>query len=193
LDVVATPQHRSVSASLQIGAFVGTESWSTGNVFIPNVGLTGLFELVRAQQRFGLVLDGELRATAAASTFYGNVDLTGVGAHALLSYGRPLGRGLGRVGLGPGLAVSDVRVTPQTGVLTPAATVQPRTDVDATVALQLRWDLPLSTFMQAFVVAGADVAIVSGRYTAVVDGTTTTLLAPWRVRPTLRLGFAFGR
>ena len=40
---------------------------------------------------------------------------------------------------------------------------------------------------------GHEIFRVAGRYTAVVDGTTTTLLTTWPVRPTLRLGLAFGR
>ena len=46
--------------------------------------------------------------------------------------------------------------------------------------------------VRAFVAAGADIALAAGRYTAVVDGASTTLLTAWPVRPTLRIGLAIG-
>jgi hypothetical protein len=72
-------------------------------------------------------------------------------------------------------------------------TSRPRTDFDPTLAAQLRWDLPFARLASIFVVAGAEVGFVSGRYTAEVAGTSTTLLTTWPVRPTLRMGVTFGR
>jgi hypothetical protein len=189
VPVIAASSKRRVSSSFHVGAFAGTTSWASNSVLVPEAGLMALAERVAAANRLGVIVDGEVHGAVDVRTSYGNVDLSGFGAHALLSLGRTFARGVGRISLGPGFALSDVKVTLSTGT----AAARPRSDFDPTMALQLRWDLPITSSLDAFVVAGADVAFVAGRYTAVVDGTTTTLLTTWPVRPTLRLGLAFGR
>jgi phosphate/sulfate permease len=190
-SVVASPSPpERASGSFQLGAFAGAESWATGHELVPDVGLVAVLERVRDRARWGASLDGQLHSALDADTADGKVELSGGGAHLLLSYGRSFGGALGRLALGPGLAVSALRATPSTSVA--SATARNRTDLDWTVAVMLRWDVPVSGSLRAFVAAGADVALATGRYTAVVDGASTTLLTPWPVRPTLRLGLAFG-
>jgi hypothetical protein len=70
---------------------------------------------------------------------------------------------------------------------------QPRTDADPMLAALARWDLPVGRLARPFVAATVDVVPVRGAYTAVVNGTSRTLLAPWPVRPGLLAGIAFGR
>jgi hypothetical protein len=192
-EVVAATPARPSAWSYQLGAFLAAESWATGNVVVPAGGLETLFERVRGASRLGVALEGELRGTVDAATGYGNVALSGLGAHALFSYGRSFSRGVGRVAIGPGLAASDVRVTPRAGMAPVPATDQARSDIDATLAVEVRGDLALTRSVDAFVIAGADVAFVSGRYTAVVGSASTPLLTTWPVRPMLRLGLAIGR
>jgi hypothetical protein len=172
-----------------VGVFVGAESLTDGNLAAPQLGLAAVVEQVGPSARLGIIVDGDLHRAVDVPSSFGTMQLGGGSAHALLSLGRSFGRGVARAALGFGLAVSDVRLS--SGITTIAA--RSRTDLDPTLALQVRWDLPLATFAGVFAVAGADVAFVSGRYTADVGGTTTTLLSAWRVRPTLRLGVAFGR
>jgi len=187
----APPLGRRRSPSAWVGVFVGTESLTDGNRAVPQVGLAALFERVGASARIGVIVDGDLHRAVDVPSEFGTVELGGGGAHALVSLGRTFGHGVGRVGLGLGLTVSDVRVTTEPNATLLAA--RRRTDLDPTLALQVRWDLPLATSIDVFAVASADVAFVSGRYTADFAGTTTTLLSAWPVRPTLRLGVAFGR
>jgi hypothetical protein len=184
----APPASRS-RASWQVAAFAGAESWATGGVFVPDYGAAVLFERVTDASHLGFSIDGQLRGAVDVDTSFGKVELSGGGAHLFLSYGRAIGPGTGRVALGPGLAVSDVRATPASNV----AVGRPRTDVDWTLAALLRWDLPVARALTVFGAVGVDVAPNAGRYTAVVNGASTPLLTTWPVRPALRLGLALGR
>jgi hypothetical protein len=179
------------SSAFQIGIFAGAESLSAGNVFVPGGGLVALVERSGAVTRLGVVVDVDLHRTLDVATVYGNVELVGGGGHALVSFGHPVGRGVARVAVGLGVLISHARVT--TELAPTLTTARPRTDVDPTLAAQLRWDLPFARRAGVFAIAGAEVAFVSGRYTADVAGSSTTLLTTWPVRPTLRLGVTFGR
>ena len=178
-------------SAFQIGIFVGAESLSAANVLVPDAGLVALVERSGAATRLAVIVDVDLHRTLDVVTSYGTVELFGGGGHALLSFGHPLGRGMARVAAGPGLAVNRASVTTVTTAIPTAG--RSRTDFDPTLAAQLRLDLPFARAAGVFVVAGAEVALVSGRYTADVVGESTTLLATWPVRPTLRLGVTFGR
>jgi hypothetical protein len=190
VTTAAAPRAPS-AVRIGIGLFAGAEAVSTASVFVPEVGMAALVERRGAGTRLGVILDVDLHRSVDLHTAYGTVELLGGGGHALLSLGRALRRGVARAAVGLGLAVSDARVMTEP-TATPTA-ARPRTDLDPTLAMQLRWDLPLAALADIFVVAGADVVFVSGRYTAAVGGTTTTLLTTWPVRPTLRVGVAFGR
>jgi hypothetical protein len=173
----------------QMGAYAGGESWATGATFVATYGLDALVERVTGPRRLGASLDAELRGSADVGTPFGNVDLSGGATHLLLSYGRSFGAGVGRIALGPGVAFVTVRATPAPG----GGTARPRTDLDWTLALLARWDFPLTRALTAFGALGLDVALDAGRYTDVVDGVSTSVLTTWRVRPTVRVGFALGR
>jgi hypothetical protein len=190
-EVVAKRPPAPTSFALQFGLFAGAESLSAGNAFVPDAGLIAIIERVGAATRLGVVVDADLRRSVDVATTYGTLELSGWGGHALLSLGHALGRGVARAALGPGLAVSDARVT--AGPTATSTTARARTDYDPTLALQVRWDLPFARGAAVFVLAGAEVALVSGRYTADVAGTSTALLTTWPVRPMLRLGVTFGR
>jgi hypothetical protein len=181
----------SVRPSFNLGLFVGAEAWSSEQELLPGFGLVGGLERARGAGRVGVSVDAELRAGFLANTVDGRVSVSGGAAHVLLALGRAFGNvGTGRLLLGPGLAWTDLSTAPTLAASQVVA--RPRTDVDWTFAVRGRWDVPLVDSFGVFVMAGFDVAPVSARYTAVVDGRTTVLLSPWPVKPTVQLGLAFG-
>src|SRR5262249_46169459 len=137
----SSPPQRSSSA--WVGVFVGAESLAAGNLVVPQVGLAALVEQVGPSARIGLSVDGDLHRTVDVPSEFGTVALGGGSAHALLSLGRSFGRSVTRAALGFGLAVSDVRLS--SGITTISA--RPRTDLDPSIALQVRWDFPLAAHL----------------------------------------------
>ncbi|MDB4983786.1 MAG: hypothetical protein JWM82_4538, partial [Myxococcales bacterium] len=174
----------------QGGMFVGGQAWATGRDALFDAGVLAGFERVHAWGRLGLAVDGGLRREVVSTTPQGSLRLDGGGGHVWVTLGKTFGHaGMGRLLVGPGLAVNDVGATPA-GPL--PLTARSRTDVDGSLGVLLRWDVPLYQRWGLFVAVGADVAFVTARYTVVAGNTSTPLLSTWPVKPILRLGLVLG-
>jgi hypothetical protein len=177
--------------SLQLGAFVGAEGWSSAASLVPTLGVAAIVERKRARLRVGLGVDGQWRPGFQLDTPDGKASVTGGAAHLLLALARSFGDlGTGRLLVGPG--VLDDRVQLASSLTTGKVTAPARNDVALGLRAMARWDLPLGRRVAVFATAGLDVLSVAGRYTAVVDGASTVLLQAWPVRPTASLGVTVG-
>jgi hypothetical protein len=191
---VATPTNVSAHFAFDAAAFAGVASWASGASAVPNVGLA--FGTTRVGPATQLAL---LLAVAAHQSFNvagspTGVQVRGGDVHAFFTAARPLGGwGIGRLGIGPGLVIARVEPVGIHMSATQTIEEQPRTDVDPTLAALARWDLPLGRTVRPFIAATVDFVAVRGAYTATVNGTSKTLLAPWPVRPGLWAGVAFCR
>src|SRR6185503_20791527 len=110
--------------------------------------------------------------------------------HLCLALARSFSRSVWRLTVGPGIAVTTLQVTPSALTLRNVSP-QARTDVDPVFGASLRWDAAMSTRTVLFVAARADLVLRPARYTAVVDGSDSTIFATWPVRPSLVIGAAF--
>lgn len=184
------PGAPALPLAFQVGAFAGAQSWSDDDWILPVGGLFAALERVAGASRLGVTLSAGVRGIARTSTPDARISSGGGDARLWLTLGRSFGRaGLWRLSLGPGLHVEHVEVTPSAASLrnvTPAS----RTDLDPTIGASLRWDVVPIGSTVVFVAASVDVQPRVPRYTAVVDGASATLIAPWPVRPLLMLGVA---
>jgi hypothetical protein len=180
-----------VTSSFQGGAFVGGEAWATGRDALLDAGVLASFERVHTWGRVGLAVDGALRREVVSTTPQGTLRLDGGGGHLWVTLGKKLGgAGTGRLLVGPGLTVNEVAATPSAASL--QLTARSRTDIDGSLGVLVRWDVPLYERWGLFVAVGADVAFVTARYTVVAGDTSTPLLQTWPVKPLLRLGLVLG-
>jgi hypothetical protein len=180
-----------VTSSFQGGVFAGGEAWAAGRDALLDAGGLVAFERVHAWGRVGLALDASLRREVVSTTPHGTLRLDGGGGHLWFTLGRRLGRaGTGHLLVGPGLSVNELGATPSTSA--PQLTARSRTDVDGSLGVLLRWDIPLYERWGLFVAVGADVAFVTARYTLVAGDTSTPLVPTWPVKPLLRLGLVLG-
>lgn len=187
------PAPRSEPATLasQLGFAAGVQGWSGDNPALPVGGLFGGVERVSGRARLGLALSIGARGAARVSTAQADLSIWGGAAHLWLTLGWKLqGAGLWRLSVGPGLDLSHVSSTRAAGAPTSATTAS-RTDLDATIGFQLRWDVVAVGQAQVFAAATVDVLPRVARYTAIVDDESRTIAQPWRVRPALVLGVAF--
>ena len=174
-------------------AFAGVSAWAPGASAVPSVGLSFGAERVGPATRVGLMLAAAGRQSFDVASSPAGVHVSGGDVHLYLTSARTLGRwGLGRLGIGPGLVVARVEPVGAGPSATQMIEAHPRTDVDPTIAAMVRWDAPLGRLARPFIAATIDVVPVRGAYTAIVNGTSRTLLAPWPVRPGLLAGVAFG-
>ena len=195
VTVVAPAPPASAPARLAFdgAAFAGVAAWASGASAVLSAGLSGGVERVGTTARVGLTLAVAGRESFDVTGAPTGVRVGGGDVRLLLTVGRTLGDwGVGRVGVGPGLVIS--RVEPVGGTsATRTIEAQPRTDFDPMLAVVARWDIPLGQLVRPFIAATVDVVPVRGEYTATVNGTSRTLLAPWPVRPGFLAGIAFGR
>ncbi|HVX96642.1 MAG TPA: hypothetical protein VHK47_17125 [Polyangia bacterium] len=176
--------------TFDLSAFAGAEVWSGSAGLSPVLGVLGARERERAGTIVGVTIDAAWRRGWSADGSAAHVDVTGASGHLALSLGRRFpGLGTGRIAVGPGVLVDRIRAT---RAASGAGTVtQARTDADFTLAVRLRWDLELGRDWLCFAMIGADLAAVTGRYTATIDGTTSVLATAWPVRPMFALGLGF--
>jgi hypothetical protein len=174
-------------------AFAGVSAWAPGASAVLSVGLSFGAERVGPATRVGLMLAAAGRQSFDVASSPAGVHVSGGDVHLYLTSARTLGRwGLGRLGIGPGLVVARVEPVGAGPSATQVIEAQPRTDVDPTIAAVARWDAPVGRLARPFIAATVDFVPVRGAYTAIVNGTSRTLLAPWPVRPGLVAGIAFG-
>jgi hypothetical protein len=185
------PPPEATTLASQLGVAVGIQGWSSGDPALPVAGLFGGLERGAGRARIGLMLGIGARSVARVSTSETELSLWGGDAHLWLTLAyRFQGAGLWRLSLGPGIDLTHVSPSRTTGApLT--AKLASRTDVDATIGAQLRWDIVPLGRAAIYAAAGIDVLPRTARYTAVVDGASETLVEPWSVRPSLVLGVAF--
>ncbi len=192
----APPQPANPPARLALdgGAFAGAAAWAPAASAVLSVGLSFGAERVGPSARVGLMLAVAGRQSFDVASSPTGVRVSGGDVHLFFTVARTLADwGIGRVGVGPGLVVAHVEPVPAGTSATPTIEARPRTDADPTLAAIARWDAPFGTVARPFIAAIVDVVPVRGAYTAVVNGTSRTLLAPWPVRPALLAGIAFGR
>lgn len=181
------------SLFLHVGLMATAQAWSESDPVLPAFGLVAGLERGDVRGRQGIGLAGSLRGGVSASTADARVAVSGGDAHLWLTFARAFaGAGLGRLSLGPGLYLDHADVTPAAGA---PHTVRPETRTDVTLALggSVRFDVELLSHLVFFASAGVDVLPWPIRYTAIVDGTSTTLLQPWPIRLSLAFGVALDK
>lgn len=95
------------------------------------------------------------------------------------------------VGAVGGIGMDVISVEPRSRTLPPNVLGSSSTRVDPILSLALRVSFPIVSSVALTTILGSDVDIFAQRY--VIDHGTTqdVALAPWRVRPTLLVGFTF--
>jgi hypothetical protein len=175
--------------------FAGAAAWASSASTVLDAGLSVGIERLSPALRVGLTLAVTGRRSFDVASSPAGVRVSGGDVRLLLTAGRMLGDGWGivRLGIGPGLVIAHAEPIGAAADATEMVKAQPRTDADPILAALARWDFPVGRLARPFVAATVDVVPVRGEYTAVVNGTSRTLLAPWPVRPGLLAGIAFGR
>jgi hypothetical protein len=194
---VATPAP-AASAPARVAfdgsAFAGVSAWAPGASAVLSVGLALGAERVGPATRVGLLLAVAGRQSFDVASSPTGVHVSGGDVHLFLTAARTLGHwGTGRLGIGPSLVIAHVEPVRVGSSATETIQAQPRTDADPAIAAVACWDFPLGRLVRPFIAATVDVVPVRGAYTAIVNGASRTLLAPWPVRPGLLAGVAFGR
>lgn len=95
---------------------------------------------------------------------------------------------LGAVG---GVGMDVISVDPRSRTLPPNVLGSSSTRVDPILSLAVRVSFPIVSSVALTAMLGGDVDLTARRYVVDVGGTQDVALSPWRVRPTLLLGFTF--
>jgi hypothetical protein len=194
--VAAPPPPASAAARVAYegGAFGAVTAWASGASAVPSAGITLGLERVGPSARLGLTLAASLRRPFDVAGSPTGVHVGGGDIRLLVTVGRALGGwGIARLGAGPGLAIASVEPTGAGTSNTQTVATQPRTDADPMFSAIARLDVPLGHLASPFIAVTVDVVPVRGEYTAVVNGASRAVFAPWPVRPGLLVGIAFGR
>jgi hypothetical protein len=185
------PTSAATSLASQLGFAVGVQGWSGDNPALPAGGVFGGVERVSGPARLGLALSVGARGAARVSTTQAELSIWGGDVHLWLTAGRAFpGAGIWRLSAGPGVDLSHVTSSRADGAPTTGKPAS-RTDLDATIGAQLRWDVVALGTAHVFAAATVDVLPRVARYTAIIDDQSVTIAQPWRVRPSLVLGVAF--
>lgn len=95
------------------------------------------------------------------------------------------------VGAVGGVGMDVIAVEPRSRTLPPNVLGGASTRVDPILSLAVKVSFPIVSSVALTAMLGGDVDLVARRYVVDVGGTQDVALSPWRVRPTLLIGFTF--